>query len=331
MARLRLYKRGKTWWVTGTVNGVRRRKSSGHTSQERARQWAAKWEWELEQEAVFGPESVFTFGAALNHYIESGGEQRFLWPLLEEWERRLLKAIQPGDVVDLADRLYPGATAATKNRQVITPVVAIFRHAAARGNAAPILVPRFETKKVIQRKTATWEWVGKLSQSAKPKIVALVLFLASTAARIGDALALQWADVDLDAGTALLRDTKNGEDRIVPLLPIVREALRGLPRRVGVKKVFVFYDKSDVARQMKNACKKAGIEYIPSHGYGRRLFATTMNRRGVDPKTAASAGGWKTVRLYMEIYAQADDEEAAVTDAIGTAVTQAVKLHVRNV
>lgn len=329
MARLRLYKRGKTWWVSGTVNRNRVRESTGHTGAERARQWAAKREWELEQEAVFGAESILTFGAALNMYIEGDGEQRFLMPLLDEWERKLVKDIAPGDIVDLANRLYPAAGAATKNRQVITPVVAIIRFNAERGRCAPILVKRFETKKIVKRRTATWEWMGKFAGVAKPKLVALALFLASTAARIGDALALEWSDVDLSAGTVLLRDTKNGEDRLVTLLPIVREALRGLPRHTGQKAVFQFYDRSDVLRQIKTACKKAGVAYIPTHGIGRRLFATTMNHSGKDAKTAASAGGWKTVRMYMEIYAQSSDEGEAIESAIGTAMSQAVKLQSR--
>lgn len=325
MARLKLYQRNKTFWVSGTINGVRVRESTGRTNKERARQWAAKREWELEQEGVFGPESVFTFGAALNMYIEGGGEQRFLMPLLDEWGHRLAKDIRPGDVVDLANRLLPDAGPATKNRQIITPVTAIFRHAAKRGKCAPILIERFEVKRILKRRTATWEWIEAFTATAKPKLVALALFLASTAARIGEALALQWSDVDLEAGTALLRDTKNGEDRLVELLPPVREALKGLPRRAGQKKVFQFYDRSDVLRQVRTACKKAGIEYIPTHGIGRRLFATSMNADGVDAKTAASAGGWKTVRMYQEIYVQTGDEKAAVESAIGAKLSQAVK------
>jgi integrase len=312
MARLTLYLRGKTYWVSGTINGNRVRESTGHTGKERARQWAAKREWELEQEGVFGPESVFTFGAALNMYIEGGGEQRFLMPLLDEMGNRLVKDIMPGDIVDLANRLYPDASSATKNRQVITPVTAIFRHAAKRGKCAPLLIERFETKRIIRRKTATWEWVRSFTATAKPKLVALALFLPSTAARIGEALALEWKDVDLEAGTALLRDTKNGEDRLTTLLPPVREALMALPRRAGQKMVFEFYDRSDVRRQVIVACAKAGI-------------ATTMNADGVDPRTAASAGGWKTVRMYQEIYAQPGDEQSAIEGAIGTRLSQAAK------
>ena len=50
-----------------------------------------------------------------------------------------------------------------------------------------------------------------------------------------------------------------------------------------------------------------------------------MNADGVDAKTAASAGGWKTVRMYQEIYVQTGDEKAAVESAIGSKLSQAVK------
>lgn len=327
MAGLKLYTRGKTWWVSGTVNRERIRESTGHTDKKRAQQWAAKREWELTQQAVFGTEAVLTFGAAMNYYIEGGGEQRFLLPLLDEWEHRLVKDIAPGDVIDLANKLLPTASAATKNRQIITPVMAIVRFNAQRGRCAPLLVKRFEAKKPARRKTATWEWVDALLPHAKPKVGALVLFLAYTAARIGDALKLTWKHLDLEAGEAMLVDTKNGEDRLVKLHPQAVEALKALkPKKAKPDDaVFPFYDRSDVLRQIKTACKKAGVEYIPTHGIGRRLFATTMNRAGVDARTAAEAGGWKSVRLYMETYAQPDHVGNALQKAFGTRLTQGGK------
>jgi hypothetical protein len=54
-----------------------------------------------------------------------------------------------------------------------------------------------------------------------------------------------------------------------------------------------------------------------------------MNRAGIDAKTAASAGGWKSVRMYMDVYAQLDDEAEAVEKAIGTNLAQATNCKAR--
>jgi len=326
MARLTLYKRGPRWWVSGSIDGTRYRESTGHTDRGEAESWALRRETEIVTEGHYGPASVITFGAGVAMYLEGGKSAQFITPIFIEWERRLMKDIHPGDVIDLANRLYPNASGATKNRQVLTPVMAIFRFCAQRGKCAPIIVKRFETKKVQQRTTATWPWMAQFTASAKPKLAALALFLATTAARIDDALRLEWSRVDLAKGLAILIDTKNGEDRIVTLLPEVVEALRQVKRVKGDPRVFQFYDRSDVARQIKTACKKAGIPYVPTHGIGRRLFATTMNASGIDPVTAAKAGGWKSVRMYQEIYAQSGDVEQAVARAIGTSVTQTLSV-----
>ena len=49
--------------------------------------------------------------------------------------------------------------------------------------------------------------------------------------RRSEILNLRWVDVDLDSGFAFLFDTKNGEDRRVPLTKAARDVLSGLPRQ----------------------------------------------------------------------------------------------------
>ncbi len=59
----------------------------------------------------------------------------------------------------------------------------------------------------------------------------LIVFLIGTGARMGEAVRLEWPDVDLAHGTALLRNTKNGSDRLVHLVPRIVAALSTLPGR----------------------------------------------------------------------------------------------------
>lgn len=50
-----------------------------------------------------------------------------------------------------------------------------------------------------------------------PNAYAMTLFCALTGCRFGEAAGLEWKDVDLGAGEALFRNTKNGTDRTIPL------------------------------------------------------------------------------------------------------------------
>jgi integrase len=68
----------------------------------------------------------------------------------------------------------------------------------------------------------------------------LVLLAISTGARRGELLSLRWADVDLKAGRALVRETKNGEQRTLPLAGKALEALRSLKLQNSARSAYVF-------------------------------------------------------------------------------------------
>jgi len=54
-----------------------------------------------------------------------------------------------------------------------------------------------------------------------PRLYVLVLMALTTGARKGELLGLRWADVDLVAGVAAVATTKNGDPRMLPLVPAV--------------------------------------------------------------------------------------------------------------
>lgn len=318
MARLRLFKRGDVWWTDGFVGGKRVRKSTGETDEKRAEEIASKREWAAHQARVYGEESVFTFGAAVGLYTDKKAG-RYVWPIFDRWKHKLVKDIKPGHVTDLADEMYPKAEAATKNRQVITPITAVINYCAKRGKCHRLDVERFKVVKKPAR-VADMVWLGKFMRSASPHLGALAQFMAMTGARISDATALDWEDVNLFACTALLRDTKNGDDREAYLPPALLATLEALEHRKG--KVFLYAHRHSVRDPWIDCCARAGIDPIPPHDAGRRLFATMMIQAGIDPVTVAKAGGWKTVRMVLEVYAQPGDTQAAVKAVFGNKVTQ---------
>jgi integrase len=61
----------------------------------------------------------------------------------------------------------------------------------------------------------------------------LVFWLLSTGTRLSEAIELEWLDVNLIERRAVLRNTKNGSSRGVPLHASVAVALANLPHREG--------------------------------------------------------------------------------------------------
>ena len=62
-------------------------------------------------------------------------------------------------------------------------------------------------------------------------IAPIIEFAIETGMRRSEILNLRWIDVDLDNGFAFLFDTKNGEDRRLPLTKTARDVLSRLPRQ----------------------------------------------------------------------------------------------------
>ena len=73
-----------------------------------------------------------------------------------------------------------------------------------------------------------------------PGLGLFVRLALATGARRGELLNLEWQDVDLKGGSVLFRETKNNDDRRVPLIPDVRQRLEDWSkvRRLNDSRVF---------------------------------------------------------------------------------------------
>ena len=80
--------------------------------------------------------------------------------------------------------------------------------------------------------------------------------------RRSEILNLRWVDIDLDSGFATLFDTKNGEDRRVPLTKTARDVLSKLPNQDET----VFPISANCVRLAWERCRnKAGISDLRFH------------------------------------------------------------------
>lgn len=141
---------------------------------------------------------------------------------------------------------------------------------------------------------------------------ALFVLAVETAARRGELLKLDWKDIDLKAGTAVLRDTKNSEDRVIPLSTLARQTLNELPRAITGP---VFPIKEHIARSgfetarlrarrtYEKECRDTGKEPNLNYLIGlrfhdlRREGTTRLFERGFDIMEAASVTGHKTLSM----------------------------------
>jgi len=214
---LTLRKRGKIWYVRGTVLGRRFPERSTKTGNKlAAERQRIRWETEIEQG---NPDSI-AFADALKRYVEAGKENRFLGPLLDHFGTTPIEEIDNTAIDRAAVILYPNAKPATRNRQVYTPMLAILHRSGKelRGERPAI-------EKLPPRKAPTAEWFEAVLPHCPANLAALVMFLSTTGARISEALT---ADFDLPAFEATMQ-TKTGP-RLVRLPTVLVAILANLEK-----------------------------------------------------------------------------------------------------
>lgn len=275
------------WQITGTVAGQRVRETTGTADKRLAEEIKAKREAEIIRADLYGKQAfTVTWDKACLSYLEvvrpNAKTQGFLLKLTKLFANRKLSQIDQEALDEAVKALCkPDAAPATWLRNVITPARAVLTHAARRGWCE---LPKIETPPDAQgNKRTRWltpEEFTRLHEHCPPHIKPLVLFLVCTGARVEDAVMLDWTDVDLIHHRTLLRDTKNGNDRLVDLYPALLSSLKALEPRKG--RVFLThkgqpYPSSELnGGQIKTAwataAKNAGFageEKITPKGYKR--------------------------------------------------------------
>ena len=310
---LKLVQRPKSpnWVMRGTVRGVSIEESTGIADRKAAEEILAKRQAEILTESVWGKTATVTFAHAVADYLEHGaGNKRFLAPLLKHFTTTLLREIDQHAIDLAAKKLYPKAGPATRNRQVFTPASAVLRHAARKGwCATPTLArPKQPTGVVRWLKPDEAE---RLIEASARHLRPLVIFLLGTGARAGEALWLDWSNVDLDKRQVTFIKTKNETVRSVPLIGRVVEALAALPHREG--SVFRTDEGKPYTRPTReadtsagsrihtafaSACRRAGIADFRVHDC-RHTWASWHYRANRDLATLQALGGWKTVSMVF--------------------------------
>lgn len=142
-------------------------------------------------------------------------------------------------------------------------------------------------------------------------------FLVGSGLRTGEALGLEWSDIDFTKKTisvtkqwnravdAITSPKTESSVRIVPLLPEAEEGLIGLP--VSNRPIFASLRTKDIPHKMKVMADRYGMPGLTLHGL-RHHFASQCYQKNVDPKVTQKALGHALSATTMDIYTSLDPE-----------------------
>jgi integrase len=318
---LQLKRRPKSpnWIIRGTIRGIRVEESTGTGDRRIAEEIRAKREAEILAQSVYGRRATATFASAALSYMEHGGSKRFMEPVLRYFNVTPLAQIDQ-DALDIgAKKLFPDALPATRNRQFYGVVSVVLHHAAKRKWCEPPIIQRPGAGEKRLR-WITVEEADRLVEACSEHLRPLVIFMLYTGARAGEALWLDWKDVDLSRAHVSFPRTKNGEARGVPLHQRVVAVLANLDGRTGG--VFRRPDGKPYSRPRNagdtsagtriktafaGACRRAGIADFHPHDC-RHTWATWHYAKNRDLIGLMKLGGWKSERMVMR-YAHVNVEE----------------------
>ncbi len=140
------------------------------------------------------------------------------------------------------------------------------------------------------------EQAERVLRACPPLIRTFVLALMMTACRRGEMLALEWADVDLEAGRILIRRSKNGDSRSIPIHPTLKAALRSMPQP-HEGRVFPL-KKSTIRGPWRRACVTAGIGKFRLHAL-RHTAISWMVQAGTPLAVVGAVAGHKSISMTM--------------------------------
>jgi integrase len=298
------------WIIRGTLRGIRVEESTRTSDKRVAEEVRAMREAEILAQSVYGRRATATFAAAALSYLENGGSKRFTARVISHFGTAPLAQIDQSALDRGAKKLYPNASPSTRNRQFYAIASAILHHAAKRGLCA---LPIIERPKSTDGRIRwlTIDEADRLITACSDHLRPLVIFILYTGARTGEALWLDWRDVDLGRAHVQFPKTKNGDARGVPLHPRAVAALANLKGRTG--EVFRRPDGKPYSRPrsvddtsagtriktaFKAACRRAGIVDFHPHDC-RHTWATWHYQENRDIGGLMKLGGWKSERMVM--------------------------------
>ena len=312
-----------SWTIRGTYLGCHVNRSTGTREKSLAEKLRKKLERDIES-GVLTPKQETGFSAAAAAYMRAGGDNRFLRPLILHFGSTALDKIDQVAIDNAAAEIYPDASAATRNRQVYTPIVAVLRRAGIEQHIKRPLGWK-SPKSVSWLRPEQAFAVFAAADDIDAEFGLFLRVLNYTGMRLSEALSVKLAQVDLNAvdqdgkpaPNIYLPKTKNADARRVHLTPELLATLANHPRgldRGPKERLFRFHISGRLRTWLSTAMDRAGVSFPPrQRGFHlfRHTWATWMRKfGGLDTSELLETGAWRD-RSSAARYEHLDATEAA--------------------
>lgn len=295
---VRTYKDGqgrKRFAVEFEQRGSRifRRLPAGATK-EQANQLETRLKHELIDQTVLGKRPNVTLEYAINTWLAEAVAGRKSEERTKSHANRVREALGPdaGPLSEISSaaisiRESPLSAGTINRRLCILKAVAKF--AWRKGWTEENLSARIQLlpePKYVRREVTLEDARKLIDHASTPRAKALIALSAYTGLRLGEVLKLRPEDVKGDV--LIARDTKNGTDRIVPVLPELRPHLKQIPFEAGWRNVY---------RGFEAARKRAGLT-IRYHDL-RHMVASLLASSGAHQGLSMKLMGHKSVATHQ--------------------------------
>lgn len=286
------------------------------TTQKDAQRWARTTESEMDRGVFLSRDTAeaTTLGQALTRYLfevtpdkkGAGPESRRIsrW-LKHPLSKRSLASLKPMDFVIYRDeRLSSGLSPNTVRHElgIISHLFGI-AHKEWGFAVSPIIesIRMPKPGKARSRRLVGDEYERLLkacTESSNHFLAPLFVLAIETGMRLSEMLGMKYGDIDKQARTVILHDTKNGERRVVPLTTKAMHTIQELPRSIKSDRVFyVWGQRSDAVKGSWNrALKRAGIEDLHFHDL-RHEAISRLFELGLNPFEVAAVSGHKSMQM----------------------------------
>jgi integrase len=255
--------------------------------------------------------------------MHEGGERTYVARLIEYFGEKPLSEFDQAAVDCAAVALYPQASNATRNRSVYTPISAILRHA---GKGFDLRRPKGAQGRQLTGWLTKEQAFALLAAAIELNMEFGVLctILLYTGCRLGEALKVSCADVNLSGAEMFVPMTKNGEPRRVFLPVTAVTALANHPRGLdrGTARVFRFTKSGALYGMLRQAAKTAGVVLPAREAFHIfcHTYATWCRRYAdADLDTLVATGRWKSrqaAQRYMHMVISEESQRAELLPAL---------------